>query len=918
MARQGRFGRSETGSSDLSQTIRSLVQQQLAAEEQMLFKAFYEGTAFGGSVPSYSDLVKFVNERLGGGEVSDAQMAYYDALLNQAKEFEVGNTWTELKNSFNGSQGQNYDEIVNFIKGEGSDYSGELYSITKDYVTKFLYADLAGDRISEEDFMGRSQKAMDAFVDDQALYDDVKYDVYSSLYEYQLGEQSDILARVNPSKDKQVLKANEGLLAFYRGWRTKLNETGIAGDFLDTVQNNILKTKFAVQEQRRVVADNAATALLNSRESAYDNAKAVVDEYARLLAPGLGIDASDPNFNFQDIPAVTLAAALDDLSPDAQSQIRGAINDLRGKSDAYAQTLRSQGKVTDARAIRDVSTDAKLVSGQDVSFERYVKQSELKDALMAAADGIPSDEIAITKEWVKFLRGETTASFGGGLKPGTDRAGQEVNLNIQNEANVLDAALNGRTVGIIPKTYMDDFQAAQRAQAGLPSDVSDFNEKTFSGDNKFTAAEVSNLGISLNLDKQISTGQTVITRKRNTDGTYSTEYIPAGVPAPSAGILYKIEQTATGKIVTVAYKGTPIYGAIAGNLDTARPWGFAYETKGGTLYADSKDGKVYIDPPLDVSKIKRSGATDALITSDVNVQKDQNGYTTISGIRPTGSGTQASLSDFVDPGALKALENPGVNPYARVSPDDPRVQSSYGAVTNLRNIAAAIPDSTPGKADMTLTINKIESNLNSIAGRAEDSGVRIAQMNADMARQQAESAKANLAYVSNIKPNPLSRVPSSADFAANQRVSSVLGEGAEGILGGANVFFRELGKLAGGVGQGALQAGGALAYGIPSAVGGALSAGINFVLPGIPGSSGSGATSVAPRQLTPTQQVSPLSVRPLPKGTPRPTSPGAGLSLTAQPFVDFRAGERASLNITAPRTTTAPRTVTPLGGRVTR
>ena len=122
--------------------------------------------------------------------------------------------------------------------------------------------------------------------------------------------------------------------------------------------------------------------------------------------------------------------------------------------------------------------------------------------------------------------------------------------------------------------------------------------------------------------------------------------------------------------------------------------------------------------------------------------------------------------------------------------------------------------------------------------------------------------------------------------------------------------------MAGGVGQGALQAGGALAYGIPSAVGGALSAGINFVLPGIPGSSGSGATSLAPRQLTPTGQVSPLSVRPLPKGTPRTTSLGAGLSLTAQPFVDFRAGERASGTISTPRTTT--RAVTPLGGRTAR
>ena len=171
-------------------------------------------------------------------------------------------------------------------------------------------------------------------------------------------------------------------------------------------------------------------------------------------------------------------------------------------------------------------------------------------------------------------------------------------LNIQNEANAFEAALNGKTVGIIPKTYMDDFQSAQLAQSALANSAKDFYGKEFSGDNKHTAAELSNIAINIRLDKEISSGQTVIARKRNADGSYSTEYIPSGVPAPSAGILYKIEQTASGKIVTVAYKGTPIYGAIAGSLDTGRPWGFAYETKGGTLYADAKDGKVYIDPPL--------------------------------------------------------------------------------------------------------------------------------------------------------------------------------------------------------------------------------------------------------------------------------------------------------------------------------
>jgi hypothetical protein len=918
MARRGRFGRSETGASDLSATIRSLVQQQLAAEEQMLFKAFYEGTSFGGSVPSYSDLVSFVNERIGQGSSSDSQMAYYETLLNQAKKFEVGNTFKDLESSFYGTQGQNYDEMVSFLKGEGSEYGSQLYKFTKDYVTTYLADDLAGDRIDEAEFMSRSQNALNAFVDNAALYDDVKYDVYSELYEYQLGEQKDILARINPSKDKQVIKANEGLLEFYRGWETKLNENGIAGDFLDTVKNNIATTNFKVKEQKRVAADNAATALLSSRKSAYENAQITLDGFAKEIAGSIGIDSSAEGFGFNDIPAVTLASVLDDFSPSVQSQIRMALNDLQKNASAYSQTLQSQGNRAEALQIRDVSTAAKLASGQDVSFERYVKQSELKDALMAAADGYPSDELAVTRDWVGFLRGQTTASFGGGLQPGTDRSGQEVRTNIENEASAFEAALQGKSLGIIPKLWLDDFQSAQLSQSGLSNSAKDFYGQEFSGDNKFTAAELSNIKISIDLEKKIASGQTVIQRTKNANGTYDTNYIDAGVPAPGGGRLYKMEQTAGGKVVTVAYDGVPIYGAIAGNPDLRQPWGYKFETSGGDLYSDAKSGVVYTQPPIDVNKIRQSGASAILITSDiVEPEPGANGNLIIPGVKTSGTGSVASLDDFIAPNAIRAIENQGVNPYARVSSDDQRIKDQEGILANLRNIRDSLPASSQDAAD--LTIRKVETSLNALTGRSEDSGVRVAQMNAELAKQAATEfakTKEQTGSISGISPNPLSRVPSSADAAASGRVSSVLGEGAQEIFGGANVFFRELGKLAGGVGAGALQGAGALAYGIPSAVGGALSAGINFVLPGIPGSSGSGATSLAPREFAPTGQVNPLSVRPLPKGTPRTTSPGAGLSLTAQPFVEFRAGERASGTISTPRTTT--RAVTPLGGRTGR
>ena len=918
MARRGRFGRSETGASDLSSTIRSLVQQQLAMEEQMLFKAFYEGVPFGGSIPNYSDLVSFVQERLGGGEASDAQVAYYDALLKQAEQFKVQETYKGLKESFYSTNGSNYEEVADFLQGEGSDFGSDLYEITKDYITGYLVQDLQKDSITREEFLSKANKATTYFADNPFVYDDVKYSVYDTLFAYDSNEQSDLLQRVNPNKPKKVLAANQQLLEFYRGWRATLNENGIAGDLLDTVQNNLSQTKFAIQKQKQDIANAAAAALLAGRKNSYEASQATLDEYARQIAPSLGIDSSDPNFSFRDIPPVTMAAALMELPPAAQDQVRGAINDLNNKSVAYAQTLRAQGDIAEARSVRAVATQTKLLSGEDVSFERYVAASEQKDAFMALADGIPSDEIYVTQEWVKFLKGENSSLFGAGINPGSDLAGQEVRRNVLAEASAFEAVLNGERPSMVPKTWVDDYQVAERAQLGVPNEI-DVNGVKYSGDNKYTAAELANLELTLNYEKKVSAGEMVIARTQNPDGTSGIEYIDAGVPSPGGGILYRIEQSATGKNITVAYKGVPIYGAVAGQVDENQKWGYVYRTKNGELYVDSKTNTVYTQPPIDVSKLRTSGGLaangkTALITTDVDLApKDTNGLVSIRGFREVNTGVEATINDYVDPAALQSLQNTGINPYARVSPNDPRIQYATGNINNLKNIYDAMPPNTQGKEKFLVDINKIQMNLNSLTGRSEDSGVRIAQMNADLQAQaiaKSQQTKSQLPSASAVAPrlNPFSPVQTGADQKAVAQETAKIGQD---ILNGANVFFRELGKIGGAIGQAGLMAGGALATGVPSLVGGAVSAGVNFLLPGIPGAGGTGGTSGGTKPLTPAGGVKPLFT------APKPIS-GAGLTLTAQPFVEFRAGERASLTApisTTPKTT-APRFSTPTTGRI--
>lgn len=907
MARQGRFGQTLAGTSNLSAAIRSLVSQQLASEEQTLFRAFYDKTPYNGSVPSYGDLVSFVNNRISLVGSDPAQVSYYDNLLGQAQKFQVQETYKGLRDTFNSTNGSNYDEYASFLQSSGDEYSSELYSVTKNYITSFLADDLARDDITRDEFISKANNATNYFVDNQDVYDDVKYSLYDTLFRRDSNEQEDLLKQVNSNDPRAVLNANKNLLAFYKGWSTTLSNNGIAGDLLDVVKNGISDTNSSIQVQSRNIANTAAANLLAGRKSAYDSAQATLDAYALNIAPLVGIDSSGKNFSFNDIPAVTMAAVLADMGPEMQSQIRNAINALNNASTSYAQTLRAQGDADKARSIQAVSTKTKLLSGQDISFERYVDASDRKDALMALAGGIPSDEIYINQEWVRFLRGQNSSLFGDGIVPSNDLTGQEVARNILTEADAIESALNGKKVGIIPKTWADDYQAAQRSQSADSQEVKDFDGKTYVGDNKYTAAELSDIEKTVFLDKKVSNGEMVIKKTTNPDGSTTPTYIDAGVPNAGIGVLYRIEQSLSGKNITVAYEGIPIYSSIAGNVDKKLKWGYVFKTKSGNLYSDAETGKVYRDPPIDVSKLRPSGVLaaageNALITSDVENPDKNNPYKMFGKVNTPKDGVEAELSDYVEPAALTLLKTPNVNPYAKVSPNDPRIQGANGILANLQNIADSVVDEN-SKSLILDQIAGIKTNISNLSTASDDSGVRTAMMNAEIARQKAEALKAN--------PPASVKAPSSVERGLINPFSPVQPGGGQKI--GEPVFdlgfiFREIGKVGGAIGQGAIQAGGALAYGIPSVVGGALSAGINTVLPGIPGASGPGATSGQVRPLTPAGQVAPLF-----SGAPKPIGTGtsltaSGLALSGKQLNDFRAGERASLAapIVAPKTTTAP------------
>lgn len=117
MARQGQFGRSTAGASNLSSAIQSLVMQQKAEEEKTFLNAFYSGTSYNGKIPTMADVIAFYNNiaNLGGIDKSSVEWTAIQQKIDAANNYDVKKIYAQLNASFESSGGKNYNEFVNFL-----------------------------------------------------------------------------------------------------------------------------------------------------------------------------------------------------------------------------------------------------------------------------------------------------------------------------------------------------------------------------------------------------------------------------------------------------------------------------------------------------------------------------------------------------------------------------------------------------------------------------------------------------------------------------------------------------------------------------------------------------------------------------------------------------------------------------------
>lgn len=764
MARRGRFGRSNSGTTNLSSFIRSLAQQNLNMQQSALFQAFYDGTPYDGKVPTLSDLQEFTDARIAESDGSAANISYYQNLMSNAQKYQVGKTWDSLKKEYDATGGANFTAVVAFLQGEGSkDYGSNLPSYVNNYVDQ-ISNDLKMGNISVDQYNSLSQNALSVVAGDPNNYGDARFNVMMGLYEYEATIFEDKTKTANAKGLGATIGVNKELLVWYKGWLGKLQAEGInSGVFYSNINSAISVTQSTIVAQEKQAAAKAAAAFLESRKVAYESSKAIIDGFAREIASSIGVDVTSGTFGLSDLmkqnPAA-LTAWLETQPAGTKAQVEAAMANYAHAGDAYVGALNSQGKGATSTALNVdyATTQAKKISGGGTNYDEYVVGSKQKVLLMGQAGGVPGNEKQVMEQWVKFLGGESTAMFGDGLVRNTDPSLSDIQTKIDNEHDLYAAALRGEKIGQIPVTLMDEVLPALQGQGfaafGTPTGS---DGKALTGDNKYTAAEFSNAYDTQLFDQGLRDGTMQVVHTG--DPKNPIEFRSSISAAAGAGVIAVIEQDYNGNNYSAVYSGgIPIYGSKMGQPDTSKDalWGYKVVTANGTLWA-SKDGVIYKTPPINISKLIEAADGKSIISRDSLADTTQTGTPYLKISTAAGGGVEATIDDLVVPGALQKASATPVNPYARVSESDAGLLNARGTAVGLQGIIDTVsPTSQVGTTGLAAlqTVNDAIGKVSAQASLSQDSGVRVASMQADQAAQKAAAAAAPENRPAVLRPTP--------------------------------------------------------------------------------------------------------------------------------------------------------------------
>lgn len=633
MARRGKFGRGTTGSANLSSFISSLVQQSISMNERALINAFQDQTEYSGSVPTGADIEAYVDSRLQGVDPNSADYAYYVNLRETALRQERAKSVQSLTDSFNSSMGDNfnefYDEISSILRSgnlseaERQEFQSVLTSKTADYVelvggqyktgavsyeellektdsaigllegtvqeNALVYrADVIMDReaeslssgmLSGSDYKTRVEAAFRGIDPESATTFDLKNKMFTTIWNAEVDkEYGKVLAAQDKPTGKQINKT-QNYLDWARGKLSELEASGITGgELYNSIKNNIASYDNTLSELKV----EAGSELYNSRKANAEASRSVLDQFAAQAAVYVSGAAANSLRDMTGGVTLNNLLAADpfamvryfDINPSAQEDFNAALDEYRTNTKGLVATAKAIGSGKGkAMALRNDAVEIARYTQQDTTLEDYEDAFDKKIELVGKANGDDSVIESINAEWLSFLKGNTTSSFGKGISPASDNVFAGL---IANEQAVYEVGGAGGSIDAIGSTLIDYI---------LPSKAVDGDTRTNSQIESEEAAKTTQMSALLKTGKAV----------RFVDGNGVGSTVPLRQADQAKGEYTFAELNANGKMTPVIRQGIPVNGTLNGSAVKGTEWGFYYPDTGVWVGAD---GKTYTSPPI--------------------------------------------------------------------------------------------------------------------------------------------------------------------------------------------------------------------------------------------------------------------------------------------------------------------------------
>ena len=273
MARRGRFGRAEAGSSNLSSLIQQLIREQKAAEERILLDSFYGGTALYGSVPTLSDVIDFYKELadLGGFEENSLE---YQALLQKidaATNFDIDEEYKDLIADFETGFGENYEQLMGFLNGRATSstnqdaldkYAQEKNVAASKYIN-YRGQDLVAGFITQEEFRSLSNSVISSIPEGDPIRARTLVDSYTFEWNALSKQYKDRVDGGTMSETQYIKWAKE--------FRSSMVSAGVpeTGGLFDTVGATIKNFQESLGGGRGAAAETRLSKLTKNLDSLY-------------------------------------------------------------------------------------------------------------------------------------------------------------------------------------------------------------------------------------------------------------------------------------------------------------------------------------------------------------------------------------------------------------------------------------------------------------------------------------------------------------------------------------------------------------------------------------------------------------------------------------------------------------------------